>query len=117
MLGTFASLLYINDHFVSSRQAASKVEQIGLKHVIRQRFANETVEIDGKEFNSCVFENVTLVYRGSPFRLDRNKIIGILTIKTTHRAARLLEFLNDLDFVQYQNKNGGVLRLHFEDEL
>jgi hypothetical protein len=36
-----------------------------LTSVFRQNFKNETVELDGKNFVECTFENVTFLYQGT----------------------------------------------------
>ena len=46
-----------------------------LELVRLQTFSNQEVELDGKQFNSCHFINVTFVYRGlKPFVFDHNDI-------------------------------------------
>ena len=39
-------------------------------------FVNQEVELDGKRFENCTFQNVTLIYRGlKPFELGNSRII------------------------------------------
>ncbi|MFZ3327071.1 MAG: hypothetical protein WA231_14770, partial [Methylocella sp.] len=36
-----------------------------LKPIVNQIYRNETIEIDGKAFHDCLFENVTFLYNGT----------------------------------------------------
>jgi hypothetical protein len=48
-----------------------------LTSVFRQNFKNETVELDGKNFVECSFENVTFLYQGTrPFQMINCKRIS-----------------------------------------
>jgi len=48
-----------------------------LATVLNQDFKNQEIEIDGKRFRGCSFENVTLVFNGRwPFEIALNRFIG-----------------------------------------
>ena len=60
-------------------------------------YVNESVEIDGKEFDQCSFENATLVYRGTGiFKFNKVIFKGATTaIQTDNRAAKWYSDLRD----------------------
>jgi hypothetical protein len=47
-----------------------------------KEFLNESVEVDGKDFNHCTFYNVQLVYRGRKYTsLRNNHFIGTVAVR------------------------------------
>lgn len=60
------------------------------------KFRNETVELDGNEYDGCRFENCHLIYRGTaPMTLTNCSFLGF-TIALEDAAAHTLDFLTAL---------------------
>src|SRR5205814_1611969 len=73
-------------------------------------FENEKIELDGKNFQSCRFRNVTFVFRGKhPFSLSNNALTRPLFLETNfgpnYQAARSV-----LDLAQMLVKTGQIER-------
>ncbi len=48
-----------------------------LETIMLKNFVNEDIELDGKRFDECTFQNVTFVFRGiKPFVITHNHIDG-----------------------------------------
>ena len=59
-------------------------------------FRNETVELDGKEFDSCTFENCQFIYRATDaVRLANCSFVGFI-ITFEGAAGTTLDFLTKL---------------------
>jgi hypothetical protein len=59
-------------------------------------FCNETIELDGNEYDGCRFENCQLIYRASaPMILTNCSFLGF-TITLEGAAANTLDFLTAL---------------------
>jgi hypothetical protein len=62
--------------------------------VYGKSFANERVELDGKRFQKCTFENVTLVYHGTTnFSFESNVFKGSLSMDTDSGAVAAMLML------------------------
>lgn len=62
-----------------------------LELVSGQTYINKTIEVDGKSFRDCIFENVTFMFHGTaPVDfVDTNRITGGFSIDTDHPVAML----------------------------
>lgn len=65
------------------------------------RYTNETVDVDGKLFDQCIFENATLAYHGQgPVTFIKSQFKGTIALQTDHAAAKvylaLTSFLRSL---------------------
>ena len=70
------------------------------QRIYRQTFVNTTVELDGKSFEYCQFENVTLVYHGTaPFAF----------IQTTFAVPSSVRLVTDNKAVAIFNKVAAIL--------
>jgi hypothetical protein len=57
--------------------------------VYGKHFRNESVELDGKRFDHCTFENVTMIYHGlAPMDFVETSFKGNVFIKTDNQAAQ-----------------------------
>jgi hypothetical protein len=68
------------------------------ERIYRQTFTNTTVEVDGKAFDYCNFENVTLLYRGlAPFSLTESTFSGSkVRLATSNKAVQNFAKAQDL---------------------
>lgn len=53
-----------------------KRKLFGMKIIIGQTFKNKTINLDGKEFIECVFENCTFRWNGERHSVQNCRIIG-----------------------------------------
>ncbi len=57
--------------------------------VSHRTFANEEVEVDGKNFVDCTFNNATVVFKGTKrFYIDHSHLAGTIRIRAEDRATR-----------------------------
>jgi hypothetical protein len=55
--------------------------------VVREKFFNTKVLLDGHSYTQCTFENVTFVYNGTAiFQLSRNKMVGSMMFTSDNPA-------------------------------
>lgn len=99
----------------------------GIQETIRHHtFSNESVEVDGKEFDQCSFENVTFTYRGTgTFKFNKVTFKGEkIVTQTDSKAARgyteLRDFLTSLPGVSsvahgVKNPDTGEVTVHFNE--
>jgi len=81
---TWSGIVY--DYY--DRHHSAWTQLIALTKVEGQKYLNEEVEIDGKEFSDCTFENVTLLYHGRGATSFENNVFSkSVHIKTDDRAA------------------------------
>ncbi len=65
-----------------------------LEQVNQQNFNNESVAVDGKNFQSCVFTNVTLVYKGEKgFTVGNSKFVGQTVVEVPNGPSSGWPFL------------------------
>ena len=85
-----------------------RLEKQKLIPIVGQNFRNEIVELDGKSFRNCRFDNVTFVYRGiGRVELIKNEIDGDVVIKTPGiLVSSVMTMLNE--FVGLQSKRALV---------
>lgn len=81
-------------------------ERTKLETISRHAYLNETVEIDGKLFDHCVFKNSTLTYHGKgPVTFLESKFEGSILLQTDHAAAhtfyRMVEHFRSLPNMPY----------------
>ncbi|MBW9275969.1 MAG: hypothetical protein K1563_20015 [Candidatus Thiodiazotropha sp. (ex. Lucinisca nassula)] len=57
------------------------------------KFQNETVRIDGNEYQGCTFEGCVLEYAGGALPIMTNNSIGNSTFAFTDAASNTLEFM------------------------
>jgi hypothetical protein len=73
---------------------------VTLEKTYDQRFENQTVVVDGKEFIRCTFTNVTFQTNGDNFKLTESKIFGKRNVVTTSgRISNALLFVKALSAV------------------
>jgi hypothetical protein len=96
--------------------------------VIKQFFSNQEVEIDGKNFENCTFNNVTFVFRATaPFTLANNNINGTAVLRlrahdmqslTAAAGAGLIAdfFENCLESSACDLKKGSI-KIDYKDDL
>ena len=65
------------------------LDSIRLSRVQHKQFVNETVVLDGKDFENCSFVGVTLEFRGvEGFVLDNNNFSGAIKFSFRDKATR-----------------------------
>lgn len=67
-----------------------------MEDVVKQSFSNQTVVVDGKQFNGCVFVNATLVYTGGQVPDFVNCRFSGITLEFEDSADNTLRFLTGL---------------------
>lgn len=73
--------------------------------VWNRNFSNEDVQLDGRKFHNCHFENVTFVYEGTaPFSMNAITATGKNTVRSANPIVK--------EVFQAQILTGGI---HFED--
>ena len=75
-------------------------------------FANESVELDGKHFIRCIFNDCILEYRGGQVGFDRVQMNGCRHV-FFGRARRTLHYLQNVGLMQYSPAEWG----EFEDRV
>lgn len=60
--------------FMIGVQYLRKKRQIKLKDVVRKKFANQTIRLDGNKFVNCQFDACTIEYAGGDFILDQSDV-------------------------------------------
>ncbi len=69
-------------------------------------FANENVELDGKHFIKCSFNNCILEYHGGEVAFDRTQMNGCRHV-FYGRARRTLHYLQGIGLMQYTPSEWG----------
>jgi hypothetical protein len=106
----------VHDTRVSSPAYPKQLAKIN-QTIYGKTFRNETVELDGKSFDHCTFENVTLVYHGTGLWDFKESTFGPSLLRTDNASIKafnqLLEFyrktgrqMSDMHFV---DENGNVI--------
>jgi hypothetical protein len=99
---------YYDRHRISSPTfIADKMEQ-----VVGQRFHNQEVIVDNKDFVDCTFENVSFVYKGTGYWKFNGSISGTNTARTTDPAADT--FLQLVTFMQSSAESTGSTDVHVD---
>jgi hypothetical protein len=60
--------------FMVGVQYLRKRRQTKLKDVVRKKFNNQTIRLDGNKFVNCQFDACTIEYAGGDFMLDQSDI-------------------------------------------
>ena len=102
--------VYISS-FLNSHQRLTPKKK--LKSVYNKNFKNETVQLDGKRYVDCSFENVTFVWEGDRFELGAKGgvkgQVGISSGNTTIKTAGLLfKKLFNLEKLSIERKEKNV---------
>lgn len=83
-----------------SEEKASKATEFSLEltPINNCRYTNQTVEIDGKLFVDCVFNNVTFSYVGKgDYSFMRASFLGTINVDTDYQPARVyFRLINNL---------------------
>jgi len=75
-----------------------------LQPVYDQKFENETVIVDGKNFIRCTLTNVTLHHDGDNFKITSATFYGVRSIETSDaRVANVLYLLKGVNLIQNLN--------------
>jgi hypothetical protein len=91
------------DLFRSRSATFSRNEMKSLTPHFQESFIDKTVELDGQEFDKCLFRNVTLVYHGKkPFIMRNGEFNPPLRFKVDDpTAATTLTLLSSMGLVSY----------------
>lgn len=88
-----------------------------LKKVAGKTFINCEVLLDGHCYEGCTFNNVTFVFNGGRFALERNTIMGHFVksdLRELNGMTKLLFELGHLKHDALQSENGLVTRSNIE---
>src|SRR5258708_16087925 len=78
----FSSIGWYRLEHRSDRESMEFVSPEITQRISGRVYRNQEVHLDGVEYSSCTFENVTFVYRGTgPTVLLNNKILGTISLR------------------------------------
>ncbi|GEM_PF-4787581 len=63
-------------------------------------FKNQQLHLDGKHYTGNTFEGVTIIYNGGPFRMDHNKIGGMVITTEKPEIESFVKLLNDFGYLK-----------------
>jgi hypothetical protein len=95
---------------VAAQKDAEATAKKPLIEVAGKYFANERVQLDGRRFIRCKFENVTLVYNGGPFEFLQNELRGFIITSDIDAINSAVKVLHDLGLLKIPVANDGVIR-------
>ncbi len=97
LVGTGVLTIAVISVFIITRVDSGRYDaDQKLERIIRHTFTNTTVELDGKSFEDCRFENVTLMFHGTaPFALINVTLAGSIKTATDNKAIRNFERARD----------------------
>lgn len=74
---------------------ASKLDLRSLERIEKKQYSNETVEVDGKYFEDCTFENVTFLFHGRKTAAfyHNNVYVGVKLLTDNQAIAAYTEFM------------------------
>lgn len=72
-----------------------------LEHIRDKHFTNERVEIDGKRFTSCTFQNCTLVFAGGDVDFGAGCEVGSCRPEFSGPARRTVLLLHALGLLSF----------------
>lgn len=77
-----------------------------LTPVFNQIYRNQVIKVDGKDFQNCIFENVTFEFDGGPWNFGNCRVVGIRRFETPSpkiaggiSLLKFIDLLGDQQFV------------------
>jgi len=109
-LGMSAFSLYSSLHRVSNAQFQFS-DKAPLQVIQDKKYVNETVDVDGREFEDCNFSNVTLVYDGvAPYEFVGDHFDG--SIRLLSRNPSIVDYgALEQSLAKYPGISGGSFGL------
>jgi|HubBroStandDraft_6_1064221.scaffolds.fasta_scaffold690412_2 hypothetical protein len=72
----------------------------GLQAVYDKTYTNQVVDIDGHDFNRCIFDNVTIRYNGGAYVFRQSRFNGVRFETPNTTIANSIGLLKTLGFLE-----------------